>query len=316
MRILPSLLGLALCTAPLAAQSASDDFNRPNGTNMGPDWVEANGDFEILANQGHSKNPFSFGFMYHATLTGNYADSVQSVDFSGTPGGDTLSLIAGLDPATWGAIEARLQDWDGNGAYDRVLMYSAVNAGTWGGSNVVHFLTTELATGTMTLSFTNSGDTAVIDLDDGLGNVQSFSSSGINSFAFPITGQNFGIGGYDATFDNWSGSLGPLGPALAVSGTCGQAGSAVVMSGANPGTAVALVYGFTAGSFAIPPAAGACLGTLLGMNAPTLALIGIADAGGAYSFQQGGRIPPAACGTVLVQALDVATCTPSNVLAL
>jgi len=313
--LLPSLVAL-LAATPLAAQSASDDFNRPNGTNMGPDWVEANGDFEILANQGHSKNPFSFGFMHHATLTGNYADSVQSVSFSGTPGGDTLSLLAGLDPATWGAVEARLQDWDGDGTFDRVIMYSAVNAGTWGGSNVVHFLNPSLASGTMTLSFSNAGDTAVVDLDDGAGNVQSFTASGINSFAFPITGQNFGIGGYDATFDDWSASLGPGGPVLAVQGTCGQAGSAVTLSGASSGTAVALVYGFSSGSFAIPAAAGACVGTLLDVASPTLALTGQADASGAFAFQLGGRIPAAACGAVLVQALDVATCATTPVLAL
>ena len=303
-----------LLVTPLAAQSASDDFNRPNSTNLGSDWVEANGDFEILANQGHSNNPFSFGFMHHSTLTGNYADTVQSVDFVGTPGGDTLSLIAGLDPLSWGAVEARLQDWDGNGDYDRIIMYSAVNAGTWGGSNVVHFLTTPLATGTMTMSFTNAGDTAEVTLDDGAGNLQTYTASGINSFAFPITGQNVGVGGYDATFDNWSCTIGPAGPTIALSGTCGQPGSSVDMSGATANGLCALVWGFSAGTTAVPGTT--CPGKNMDLASAQLAVLASADANGVVSFSQGGAVPAAGCGIVLVQALDVVSCTTTNTLAL
>ena len=312
------LLASLLCAAPAAAQSASDDFNRPNSTNLGPDWVEVmfQGEFEIENNQLKSANQFGFGWMHHATMTGNYADSTCSMDFVVNGfGGDSFSLVAGLDPNTWGGVEVKLQDNDGDGLVDRLFFNAAINAGNWNGSPLNHDLLTPLAAGRMTLSFTNNGDTAVVDIEDLNGNVETFTGSGINSFQFPITGTNFGIASFgDSWMDNWSASVGPQGPSISLLGSCGTVGSGVAGTGMTPNGLMGLAWSQSQGQFVIGGAA--CVGTTVDLVNPRPIAVVSADASGNALVAPGAGIPAAGCGVVFVQALDIGTCTASNVLAL
>ena len=108
----------------------------------------------------------------------------------------------------------------------------------------------------------------------------------------------------------------PTGPQLALQGSCGQTGSAVLMSGATPGGAVALAYGFGSGA-AVVAGGPACVGTVTGLDQIILALRGFADANGDYTFVgPGNRVPANACGLVSLQGADVTTCAVTNVLAL
>lgn len=309
-----TILFTLLLAAPLAAQSASDDFNRPNSTSMGSDWDESNGAVDIDNNQAKFDSPWSNGFMYHTSMTGNYADSIMSMDFTINGfGGDNVGMIAGLNPATWSGVHVKLQDNDGDGLFDRVFFNAAFNAGNWNGSSLWFDLLTPVASGTMTLSFSSAGDTADLTITS-TGGSESFAGSGILSFPFPITGNQFGIGGMgDSWIDNWNCTVGPQGPALAVGGTCGVAGSSVELTGATPNGLVVLVSG-TAGSYVHVGAQ--CNGLPLGVTIPTIEAQVSADANGDYSFSRNGLIPAGACGVITVQAVDVSTCVATAALAL
>lgn len=108
----------------------------------------------------------------------------------------------------------------------------------------------------------------------------------------------------------------PSGPTLSVSGICGTAPSSVDIAGATPGGTIALIRGTQLGSTVIPGAAPNCQGIILDLQNAALVELGTADAAGAYSFSRSSRIPSAACGAVIVQALDVSTCTVTPTLAL
>lgn len=210
--LLPLLAALATGPTALAQATASDDFNRPDSTNMGPDWVEVYGNTAISGNAGvGASGPFSKGWMHHSSFQGNYVDSVQSMDFQASGVLSNVVLLAGLDPNTWGCVSLKLQDNDGDGLMDRVFFESAFNAGNWGtvGSPVKYDLMTPTASGRLTLKFTDNGDTAVCEIENAAsGQTETTSASGILTFPFPLTGDDFGIGHSGSpSFDNWSVSI-------------------------------------------------------------------------------------------------------------
>lgn len=85
------------------------------------------------------------------------------------------------------------------------------------------------------------------------------------------------------------------------------------ISGATPGGYVGVVRAFALGSFVIPN--GPCAGTVLGLDSSAaLAHLQAADANG--ELHASVFVPPAACGLVHLQAIDVATCTTSATLSL
>src|SRR5262245_43773856 len=43
-----TVAGCLLMTEPAWGQTFSDDFNRPSGTDLGPNWVERTGDLQIV----------------------------------------------------------------------------------------------------------------------------------------------------------------------------------------------------------------------------------------------------------------------------
>ncbi|MEB3323467.1 MAG: hypothetical protein VKI81_11640, partial [Synechococcaceae cyanobacterium] len=104
----------------------------------------------------------------------------------------------------------------------------------------------------------------------------------------------------------------PSGPALAVSGSCPGPVS-LDATGMTAGGSVAFAYSVTAGGWAIPGGP-VCVGTLLPLVQPTLLGTRAADAGGAASFT--GNAPAAACATISVAALDLATCAPTAAVTL
>lgn len=89
---------------------------------------------------------------------------------------------------------------------------------------------------------------------------------------------------------------------------------ALLVNGARPGSTIAFLWSFGAGSAVIQN--GRCAGTMLGLDAH--AQFGgatLADASGA-AFWPVTSLPPSACGRALVQALEVARCATSNVVQL
>lgn len=111
------------------------------------------------------------------------------------------------------------------------------------------------------------------------------------------------------------GCWGPPGPVLSASGSC-PGPMTFTASGVTPNGNVAFVWG-TAGTFTIPsgyPCAGIQLDLLPLRRPPPGYVVSTANASGVATAS--GSAPPAACGRVLMQALDLTTCLKSNVVAL
>ncbi len=85
----------------------------------------------------------------------------------------------------------------------------------------------------------------------------------------------------------------------------------VCVTGATANGTVAIAYGFSAGSTETLPV---CPGVFLDINNAQLGGMITADANGNACLST--FAPPAACGLVIVQALDIETCTTSNAMGI
>lgn len=101
----------------------------------------------------------------------------------------------------------------------------------------------------------------------------------------------------------------PVGPALAISGTCPGAMQANA-SNMTPGGPVVFAYSAQAGSFTV--GGGACAGLTVPIAAPTKLATVAADGSGNASLS--GNVGAAACGNIAVVAVDGASCTASNLV--
>ena len=117
--------------------------------------------------------------------------------------------------------------------------------------------------------------------------------------------------GFDDIMINGGGSGGP---SLGLVGTCGQVGSGLAASGMTPNGNVGFAWSTMTGNFVIGGAA--CAGTSVGILNPQLIAVVSADGSGNAVVLPGSGIPSQGCGLVHCQAVDIATCAPTNVLSL
>lgn len=294
------ILALPLVTSLLPAQRAVHDlFNRANNGSLGPDWTEQDGDSRIQGNQLQANSPFSFGWASHNVFSSSYANTVVRAAWAmNGGGGDSVSLIAGVDPSSWAGIEARISDNNGDGFADRVFFNAAVNAGNWYGGPIFFNIATPLAAGTATLWFTNGGGTANLEIR-GPGSVESFSAGGI--LAAPPTGTRAGAGyfgnGFIEDYRAWNGS--PAGPVFTSSPLRANASAELLVTGALPFSTVFIGLS-TAGAGPVPTPLG-----IVALSDPILVSPALAaDAAGAVVLPLG-TMPPAITGVVIhAQALD------------
>ena len=188
----------------------NDDFNRPDGSDIGPDWSEVAGDAGLLNGQGAGS---STGWMYHTTATADVIDSCQAIDFSHTASGDGLvyvALIFGIHPTSGDNIFVKIQDNDQDGQYDRVFCYKGINGSSWS-NPYIHILQNPTSSGRLGARLIQGGDAieAIIDTDgDGLPD-ESFIAGGIHA-AQMVLGDGVGIGWFNQAgtpppvFDNWN----------------------------------------------------------------------------------------------------------------
>ncbi len=101
------------------------------------------------------------------------------------------------------------------------------------------------------------------------------------------------------------------GPMLSLGGTCPGAATVDVI-GLTPSGLVAFYYALAAGNAVVPN--GACAGLALPVSTPTQIAILVADGLGNASLP--GVLQPGHCGSVILGAVDVATCTASSLLTL
>lgn len=200
-RPLLALVAIApLAGSPFAQQIVFDDFNRPSGTDMGPDWTEQNGDLVILANRGKG-NLFLANdtWMSHNSFSQTYTNAKGVIDFQ-IPGegeiGGGVGLALGLNTSSWGSVAILLQDNDLDGLFDRLFFNAAINAGAWfvGGSPVLYDLPSPLAAGQLTAWVQDGGDRAAVRVEDAAGNlVGVYTADDILASAFIPNGSSLGV---------------------------------------------------------------------------------------------------------------------------
>ena len=103
------------------------------------------------------------------------------------------------------------------------------------------------------------------------------------------------------------GSGGGGGPLLSLSGNC-PGTTRFEVSRATPNGRVAFAYGLQNGSTAVPP----CPGLSLDFGGGKLVEVVTADASGSALLRE--FVPAAACGRAMVQAVDLESCTKTNVV--
>lgn len=190
-------LGLA---APSSAQQiVFDDFDRPDSTNLGADWVEANNDLELEA--GTARGKFQFlndTWMYHANFAQPHATSKAVVDFSATAGDMFFGtgVVIGLDHNTWGGTAVRVTDNDLDGQFDRIFFMAAINAGAWytQSTPIWYDLPAPLAAGQLTVWAEPGDDMVVARVEDVNGNlIGTYTAAGIAASPFAPSGSDVGI---------------------------------------------------------------------------------------------------------------------------
>jgi hypothetical protein len=177
--------GFAIAIGSLSAGRAwgvtfSDDFNRANSTNLGPNWLERSGDFFIVSNfirslgNGTTASATVVGFsattpaltieanypasttgVGHVALVGRYADASNNVyvkvQSSGAGlGFDQLSFAYGTDGSAWAGMTG------GTGLQSVPLFTHARLGLTVAGSTVTATLDTNLD-GTVDQTYTRGG---------------------------------------------------------------------------------------------------------------------------------------------------------------
>lgn len=295
------------------ASSAFDDFNRANSTNMGADWTES-GDIEIYNNMGRGVS--SLSYMNHTSAAAPYATSTYSSRFDTTGGLVYVAMMAGFANGS-DNVFVKVQDNNSDGWYDRVFFYYGNNGGPWAGYTGSYYydLATPTVSGTMTLSFDNAGDDAVLTINnDASGATEVFVCGGlaVNS---GYLGDGAGVGTYgQCLFDDWSFNGGGGGFALSTTGAPGGT-MTFDCSGATPGGPVAYCYAFGLGSYSgVNPYTGNTVTTGLSSFRFNVAFIGGADGSGNISHSA--NVPAGAAGVVHVQCVDLLSDATSNVVSL
>jgi CSLREA domain-containing protein len=92
-----------------------DDFNRADGTNMGANWTEANGDFSILGNRAVGTNGSAMSF------TGATAGDKACVDVYAAASGVQYGGVYLKWTSYSNNLFVTVQDNDGNGNFDRIF---------------------------------------------------------------------------------------------------------------------------------------------------------------------------------------------------
>jgi hypothetical protein len=280
----------------------SDDFNRAT---LGAGWA-GSGNFAISSNALISGS--GNDWIERVGLSVNYVDATTEFDLGANPTG--LTYTAAVTGFGADNLFTKVQSNGGGGFYDYIGFYHGIGSGGFGGYGGF-FAITPVTGGHVRIYVTNAGDTMNIDIDEANDGTYEYhyESSGIIAAFGGTLGTGVGIGGYNASCDNWSLGDGPSGPSYAITGLAGGATATLTVSAATPGGAVLIGYSLTGAGPTMTPFG------LVDISAPITQLPTLtADAAGVASMSTG--IPGRATGfTLYTQGADLASGTLTNSLA-
>jgi hypothetical protein len=219
----------------------SDDFNRPNAPDLGPDWTLQGGSIGI--NNGHGLGTGgAVSWSIHNAASASYDSATASVDFlpPAAPGIVFVACVLGVG-AGFDNLFMKVQDNVANGTYNRVYFYRGINGGSWSGSFTFPLATPGVTQGRMTCYVSNAGDTANIDLDYDFDGVpeEHFECHGILASGMAL-GTQTALSTYrDPEFDDWTfGDPLPPNPVVyCTPGTTTNGCAASIAASANPDVA-------------------------------------------------------------------------------
>ncbi|MFC1708212.1 PEP-CTERM sorting domain-containing protein, partial [Planctomycetota bacterium] len=188
---------MAIVTLFTVAWAATllDDFERPNSSYLGPDWVEQAGDWQIV--DGEAVNPApGIALMTYVGGSGN----AISADITHPGGAGTTcyaALVLGYADQN-NNLFVKVQDNGGTGAFNRAYFYTDNGYGSWpvSGDAFVNITACTAAR----ISLTLSGLDAILEIDrdfDGVADETHQSTGAVAKVAALGTGigvaANFGV---------------------------------------------------------------------------------------------------------------------------
>ncbi len=178
-----------------------DDFNRADGTNMGPNWTEQAGDFGIDGNRASGRNLSLMTYNGSASATEASVDVFINPNF-GVQYGAIVLGYANLSNNLFIKVQS-----NGGPAFD----YAAFYFGNNGGGNFFALGST-FTSARITASLT--GTTATLEIDSNFDSIaDQVYTYDYSAGQIAALGSGVGLGGYGYTFmDNFASDTGSSGP--------------------------------------------------------------------------------------------------------
>jgi len=313
--VIAALIAVIIPATVAQGDATNDTFNRANNTNLGPDWSVQTGSADIMSNQLQATGfQGDLGWAMHTTFVAPYDSQVIRADWSQNNAAFSRLIILAGASANWSGVSVKIGDNDGDSFADRIWFEASMNASVWFNQTSVWFnLSPQIAAGTATVWFTNSGDTVNVELIRASdGSIQNYSASGIVASPFAPTGTSVGLG-YQGqvridNFQAWVGS--PTAPAYTLTQPRVGYPATFLVTGATPNNDVVMVYSLTGGGpifTALGP---------IGLDLPFYFLPTVtADASGTASLVAPPLPAALATVTIYTQVLDIGSISLSNYFA-
>ena len=240
-RSVPTAGNGALESGWLPLSAGSDDFDRPDGTDLGSDWVERSGDWRIAGLRARSQPVASPTVM---TFSGTSTEPVLAVDvFRTGPLRTTFTALVSKYADANNFLTIKVQDNAASGTFGSAGFYYG-NGGGWTGmtGGAAFFSITPFTSARITTRL--AGNSIALEIDANFDGVpeQTHTRGGI---PLGSLGNGIGLSGYDdAAFDNFSVDGGTSGAATASydvylgtnAGALSLIASHLIQPTCNPGT--------------------------------------------------------------------------------
>ena len=196
------VVGCALLLGCGLALAQGDDFNRPNGTDMGPNWTEVSGDWRIENQRARSGTGSSTDLMKFNGFSSDEPLVQADIFYEGGPRTVYNALVSLYNDLN-NNLFIKVQDNGGTGSFFRVFFYYGNNGGAWSGMSGGNYYEDVDPFTEARIWTTVSGTDITLNIDrDFDGTPEDVLTRG--NFPLANLGKEVGLGGYsNASFDNF-----------------------------------------------------------------------------------------------------------------